>query len=289
MSVILSPFRRPKLLTIQLEDWRLATREDARVQDKIACAVAVKVIFVIGLWLNCWATLASEANVLESNISNRTVVSRVLRANKNLELDTAIATNEEERLFCRALFSEMRDNTSRIQYPEPAVKTNDVNNPVFDRYRYCNTDEHVDKYSTIPGYFFSIEDEIGTTNFRIYRLDIDGISKNGLEEILYGERNKEWMGTPNPTADRVFALISIEENACRYARAVVSPTPRGPPWSLQSYGGLMRYEEKYYFYSLTGGYPHDHLSITRLSGIARYGEGPAKPIACAWSLKPGSR
>ena len=81
---------------------------------------------------------------------------------------------------CPAIFNALGANRSEIEYIGPDVGADDLNVPILAKYTYCETEAHLNRSAEMPGPLISLKREIGSHALRVYMLEIDNDSSNGL-------------------------------------------------------------------------------------------------------------
>lgn len=248
-------------------------------------------LFAIALLMVGGGSFASESAQPNQPVNIGPTVAQLLRENEEEEIALSVSPSDTaaQNLFCQQIFDALKTNSPLINYPEPVIRTNDIKNPAFKRYEQCGSVENDDKYRMEPGYFFFIDSEIGTTGFRIYRLDIDGNPMNGLEEVLYGEQKTDGGTQPNPHANHIYARIAVNADGCRYLRGIQSSSPTGPPWNLDSYDAVISYRNRYFVLGVSGSHDTDpprasHLTLFTLKEAPDVSSLVAN-VECSWSSR----
>jgi len=193
----------------------------------------------------------------------------------------------ERQAFCEVLFDNMKNASSEIEYPEPVVRTDDPKDPVFDKFQYCSSDEHVEANKGGTGYFFYLR-EIGTKGFRIYQLDLDNNPATEAEEIIYGESSR-WL---NASYGGYHSIIVDAEQGCRFREGIgvnISSKKLPDGQLAANDNAIVYYDGNTFIYELvelTGQQKNNEkneywLSVIKLSqGTA---EGKLKGSYCNWS------
>lgn len=251
----------------------------------LSCTAVVRCVLAMMLLQNCPVTLASEFTSAENVINIGPKVAQILQSTEDLNL-SSLMNSPAQTSFCNEIYSAFKTNSRVVDYPQPIVQTNDLNHPAMSRYQVCDSEENQENHAGAPGYFFTIPDEIGTTRFRIYRLELDGNTANGLEEIIYGENRRGF-----PGAHRIYAVIAVEKEGCRYGYGR-STYATGGGMARQSYDAIIRYRDNYYIYNLfeLGGVKTKdspvHAYISHLSSLRDkvVSDKDSRPIlVCSWS------
>ena len=100
-----------------------------------------------------------------------------------LELQTDNLTDTQRR-FGTDFYQALATASPEIKYIEPVLRTEDPQHPALERYRKCHDYEPIGL-----GYdYFGLDPR--AYGFRLYRFDLDGNPKNGLEEYLYEEESR---------------------------------------------------------------------------------------------------
>ena len=105
--------------------------------------------------------------------------------------------------FCETFLTDLK--AGRVEYIKPVLITNDPNHPELKRFQSCRNNVHTPEELKQGAGVFRDLAEIGTQNFRLYRLDLDGNPDNGLEEVVYGE--KERLPTNDPAYRGALSLF----------------------------------------------------------------------------------
>jgi hypothetical protein len=90
--------------------------------------------------------------------------------------------------FCETFLTDLK--AGRVEYIKPVLTTNDPNHPELKRFQSCRNHVHTPEELKQGAGVFRDLSEIGTNNFRLYRLELEGKPDNGLEEVVYGEKEK---------------------------------------------------------------------------------------------------
>lgn len=181
----------------------------------------------------------------------------------------------KNRAFCGQFYEALRTASPTIKYIEPVLRTDDPTHPGLGAYLAC------DDYQPKDAYKYFMMNELGRRGFRLYRLDLDGDPKNGLEEYLYGQE-------PENTFNTLAAqLLSVNFKKCDIENAVAA-TPEHPldPTGNNGSSGinaLTRYHGRYYFYDLAHiGSQGDYYSIA-LTAYDQY-KRSFIPNICIWAV-----
>lgn len=144
--------------------------------------------------------------------------------------------------LCQALFAALQKGSSEIAFIAPEIRTDDIGHPALQRYAYCESEEHLDRHLGQPGFMTaSIEDTFGARAFRIYRLELDGDVRNGLEEIIYGE--------PMSTAPHLrgtYNWVDIHDGHCIYRRSMRASLLGTARSSEQDVDSIIFFRKKYF-------------------------------------------
>ena len=176
--------------------------------------------------------------------------------------------------FCDQFYESLRTANQSIKYIEPVLRTDDPAHPGLGAYLAC------DDYEPKDAYVYFMMDEFGSRGFRLYRFDLDGNPKNGLEEYLYGQEPENGL---NPAPAHMF---SVNFKTCDVNGGIpASPEhPLDPKYNnvISGINALARYHGQYYFYDLAHIGRQDHYYFLELSG---YGQSKKSfsPI-CTWTV-----
>ncbi len=196
----------------------------------------------------------------------------------------------ERHAFCELLFDKLKIASPEIEYPEPAVRTDDPKHPVFDKYQYCSSAEHVEKNKGGTGNFFYLR-EFGTKGFRVYRMDIDKDPAAEPEEIIYGEASK-WLNAPY---GGYHSIVVNPEQGCQYRAGVgvsISSKLLQDGQLVANESAIVSYSDNYFIYDLeeySGQKKKNEkseywLSVIKLS--RRVEEVKSRGSYCNWSTIP---
>lgn len=156
--------------------------------------------------------------------------------------------------FCNEFYNALKTADKSIEYIEPVLRTDDPNHPELKEYHSCDDKESYDDDEQI----YNNIHMIGDKGFRLYRLDLDGNPKNGLEEYIYGENDSKSYGPQQKGIDG-YKKVDFEE--CRIVSFIIGhPYEGAAKWKKENYNAMIRYKGHYYIYDL-----HDD----RLSDISQ--------------------
>ena len=154
-------------------------------------------------------------------------------------------SNQRYGKFCSKFLSDFRLQQN-VEHIEPITRTNNPEDPAFERYNRCRTFEHPGGWAV--EYFDSIKVDVGDKNFKLFRINLDGNRKNGLEEVIYGERDFD---SCLNGCNASYSMINLK--TCT-RDASLSGTIRYDRTTKElisgQLSGLIRYKRKTYFYSL---------------------------------------
>ena len=204
------------------------------------------------------------------------------------KLTLRLSGNKKQQLFCRTLFSDLKHSSTTITYPEPIVRTDDLNEPVFQKYLGCEGAEDAAGNNGYPGYFASIKGEIGTKGFKVYELNLDRQSTTGKHEVIYGEYPL-WMNAP---AKKGYYVIKVlKDGECKYERSVgitIQYRPNGH--EAANISAIIKYRGAYFTYALVM-YPNNKdfdFQIFKLSA-STVGIDPTLYPLCDWESTADNR
>jgi len=167
---------------------------------------------------------------------------------ERLRLLNSIKYKKETSAFCDAFYTAMQRADKSIRYIEPKVRTDDPNHPGLERYHSCSDAELRPNFSGRWAGMYDDIDQIGHRAFRLYRLDLDGNPKNGLEEYLYAEL--DWERSSQAHAS---GYHRVDLKRCEHAGAdtiVQQSDAPGQTWFKDNYNALIHYREQYYIFDL---------------------------------------
>jgi len=148
--------------------------------------------------------------------------------------------------FCNDLYGAMKQADKSIRYIEPVVRTDDPNHPALKQYHSCKDIEDPDFVGRSKSTYDDIH-QIGDRGYRLYRLDLDGNPKNGLEEYLYAEL--DWK---HFTVGMLPGYIQVDLKKCEFLGGTSAHQDQQPEldWRKDNYNTLIRYRGKYLIFDL---------------------------------------
>jgi hypothetical protein len=182
--------------------------------------------------------------------------------------------------FCGPFLDALKSASPKIEYVEPLLKTDNANHPGLKHYRKCEG-------ATYPGgppdNAFDTFDAIGQKNFRLYRLDLDGNPKNGIEEVIYGE--VDWERSYGMNQSPGYSLIDLEQCEFKKDGVPVYQSDRPEGRVLDNYNALIRYQKRYYVLDLDDiGVKQQRYNLTLWNFQANIQQQKDR-IPCAWSWR----
>jgi uncharacterized protein YecT (DUF1311 family) len=161
---------------------------------------------------------------------------------------------QQDRKFCADFYHALATASAEVRYIDPVLRTEDPQHPGLAKYRQCRDFE-----PTGLGYdYFGLDRD--AHGFRIYRLDLDGNPKNGLEQYLYEEESQ---GSVKDGATQ-YVRVEFLSESCQTTDylSVVEQEPRfGLPVDSGEWGlnALISFRARHYIFDLRG---HGSLSTT---------------------------
>lgn len=176
--------------------------------------------------------------------ANKAPKAKAMLAQNPLSLYVGI--KGKQRNFCNGFYEALRTASPKIIYIEPVFRTNDPTHPALGEYLACSLYE-----PRSPDIFeMSL---FGSRGFRLYRADMDGNPKNGLEEYLYGQEPEVYGSTSNNLAA---SYTSVDRTSCK-KRDSVGFSAENPldDRFIDSNGvnAMVLYQGRYYVYDLGRG------------------------------------
>lgn len=154
-----------------------------------------------------------------------------------------------------------------IEVIEPILRTDDPNHPGLARYQNAcrNIKSSEANYSDLSS--------IGTGGFRLYRLELDGNAKNGLEEVLYAE------GNPRVFGNGTYHRVNLQECTARYV-TVCCRTAQSPsfPKIVRNVNAIIRYRGKLHVLEMVGEMWKEHGDV--VNRISLLGPIPSSGPVC---------
>jgi hypothetical protein len=146
-----------------------------RVLPNIAVRGTLILVLILGGSLfRAWADQPPSATDSEAFQKLRNIVNS---RHFNFE-DMFVKLSGEER-FCRSFMRDLKSGR-QIRVMEPHYRTNDLDDPALNPWRECGENPNI---SEGLRYYPAT----GTRGFRLYKVDADNNSRNGLEDVLYSE------------------------------------------------------------------------------------------------------
>lgn len=90
----------------------------------------------------------------------------------------------QDQKFCTDFYQALATASPEVHYIEPVLRTENPLDPGLAKYRQCREFEAVGLGEDYYGL------DVEAHGFRLYRVDLDGNPKNGLEEYLYEEESR---------------------------------------------------------------------------------------------------
>ncbi|MGZ5050953.1 MAG: lysozyme inhibitor LprI family protein [Methylobacter sp.] len=149
--------------------------------------------------------------------------------------------------FCTAFYGAMQRADKAIQYVEPIVRPDDPNHPGLAQYHSCADAQERPNWREGRGEeIYDHISLIGDRAFRLYQLDLDGNSKNGLEEYLYAELDIKQTLAITPGYNR------IDFERCEFMNgiSVYQDQELHSGWHRNNYNAMIRYRDGYYIFDL---------------------------------------
>lgn len=110
----------------------------------------------------------------------------------------------KDQKFCTEFYQALATASPEVHYIEPVLRTEDPQDPGLAKYRQCRDIEPIGL-----GYDYEGIDDLAH-GFRLYRVDLDGNPKNGLEEYLYEEES--WWSMKNGHTQ--YVRVEFEPDGC---------------------------------------------------------------------------
>ncbi len=192
--------------------------------------------------------------------------------------------------FCTGFYGAMQRADKAIQYIEPIVRTDDPNHPGLAQYHSCADAEDRPNWQGVGEGIYEHIDMIGDRAFKLYRLDLDGNPKNGLEEYLYAELDVKQTLAQSPGYNR------IDFKRCEFMDGVSVDQDQElhSGWHRNNYNAMIRYRGGYYVFDLhnilwsssaSNELPFYHLNLYRYSSKQHAFVGAA---VCIFRRQPES-
>ena len=168
------------------------------------------------------------------------------------QLLTSIRYKEDTAAFCNAFYGAMKRADKAIRYVEPIVRSDDPNHPGLKRYHACPDyyDRPFDWGGNERTAYVAL-DEVGDRAYRLYRFDLDGNPRNGLEEYIYAELD---YAKPNPyrSVQNGAGYRQIDLKRCLFTGGASAHQDAGygQDWRKDNYNALIRFRGKYYIFDL---------------------------------------
>lgn len=141
--------------------------------------------------------------------------------------------------FCADFYRAFATASPEIRYVEPVLRTEDTEHPGLAQYKQCR---HYEGFIGLDYDYFGLDER--AHGFRLYRLDLDGNSKNGLEEYLYEEESQGSM------VNGMTQYAKVDFNTCQVDNRVpVHPEERRMGRS-DGLNALISFRHQYYVYDL---------------------------------------
>lgn len=171
--------------------------------------------------------------------------------------------------FCTDFYGAMQRADKAIQYIEPIVRTDNPNHPMLKQYHSCADAEDRPNWRGVGEGIYEFIHQIGDRAFRLYRLDLDGNAKNGLEEFLYAELDVKQTLAMSPG----YSQIDFERCETRQGLPVYQDQELHTGRHMNNYNAMIRYRGEYYIFDLSDPFGNDSprywLNLYRYSSLQR--------------------
>lgn len=221
--------------------------------------------------------------IFSAEYSYGTVFHPDLPEAERVRLLNSIKYKKETSAFCNAFYTAMQRADKSIRYIEPKVRTDDPNHPGLERYHSCSDAELRPNFSGRWAGMYDDIDQIGHRAFRLYRLDLDGNPKNGLEEYLYAELDWERSYRQNPGYHRVDLKRCEQVGGGAPGHQDSAP---GKTWLKDNYNAMIRYLGGYYIfdlYDLRGQVDGTPAYMLELYAYFSKKRAFSPALVCAWN------
>ena len=206
----------------------------------------------------------------EREVNKAAIVKNIL-TNHPLRLRNYVV-KQRNVSFCNQYYSALRNASSTIHYIEPVLRTDDPTHPGLGEYLACND------YEPKEAYKYFMLNELGSRGFRLYRINMDGNPKDGLQEYLYGQEPVDNFNTAPAQ------LLKVNFKTCNVEDGI--PASPEHPLDQQYNNGvsginaLTRYHRHYYFYDLSFLEKNENYYFLELAFYAQH-KRSFTPI-CTW-------
>lgn len=152
----------------------------------------------------------------------------------------------KDQKFCTEFYQALATASPEVRYIEPVLRTEDPQHPGLAKYRQCRDIEPIGLGEDYQGL-----DDLAH-GFRLYRADLDGNPKNGLEEYLY-EEESSW-SMKNGSTQYVRVKFSADQCYVSDRPNVLAQEPRrwlpaNPQYGLSA---LILFRGRYHIFDLDG-------------------------------------
>lgn len=180
--------------------------------------------------------------------------------------------------FCTAMYQALASASPEVRYIEPVLRTEDPLHPALAVYRQCGElkPDGIGGHPGSPDGIYLGLDE-ASHGFRIYRVELDGDPRNGLEQYLYEEENARGVSNGNTQYVRVnFQSLNCELTDVAVVRA---QEPRGELLTEKinrGLNGMIAFKKNHHILNLDGA----SLWLLSFDSKRRRFSGPQ----CLWQL-----
>lgn len=151
---------------------------------------------------------------------------------------------EPARTICPVLFEALSSNSPEITYPEPIARPRDLADPAFAQFAFCDSEDHKQKTAGLEGYLYSVRAEIGSANFRIYRIALGNQGLGPAEDVIYGERKSE-----RGMSFGRYAVFSVADGYCKYRWVFGTNVNEAAVRSEIDRDAVIKFGNSYFLYS----------------------------------------